>query len=69
MIKFTYDDIMWEETINVKNRYVPIIQPSDVLIVPGSPRFFFKDWFNMGLQIFSALISVISLYVIIIRYR
>ncbi|NWF89808.1 MAG: hypothetical protein HXY50_10155, partial [Ignavibacteriaceae bacterium] len=69
MIKFNYDDIMWGSTISVKNRYLPKLEPSDVMIVPGSPRFFFKDWFNMGLQIFSALISVISLYIIILRYN
>ena len=69
MIKFTYDDIMWEETISVENRFIPKLEPSDVLIVPGSPRFFFKDWFSMGLQIFSALVSVISLYVIILEYN
>ena len=69
MIKFTYDDVMWGETINVKNRFVPKLEPSDVLIVPGSPRFFFKDWFNVGLQVFSAVLSVISLYIIILRYN
>jgi len=69
MIKFTYDDIMWGETISVKNRFVPTLQPSDVLVIPGGPRFFFRDWFNLGLQIFSALISMISLYVIILRYN
>lgn len=69
MIKFNYDDVMWGQTINVKDRFVPKLEPSDVMIVPGSPRFFFKDWFNMGLQIFSALISVISLYIIILRYN
>lgn len=69
MIKFTYDDVMWGEGIDVKNRLVPKLEPSDILIVPGSPRFFFKDWFNVGLQVFSAIISVVSLYIIIIRYR
>lgn len=69
MIKFNYDDIMWEQTISVQDRFIPRLEPSDVMIVPGSPRFFFKDWFNMGLQIFSALVSVISLYIIILRYN
>jgi hypothetical protein len=69
MIKFTYDDVMWEETLAVKDRFIPKLEPSDILIIPGSPRFFFKDWFSMGLQIFSALVSVISLYVIILEYN
>ena len=69
MIKFTYDDIMWGSEIEVKSRILPKLQASDVLIVPGSPRFFFKDWFNLGLQVFSAALAVINLYLLVQRYN
>jgi hypothetical protein len=69
MLKFTYDDIIWGSGIEVKNRTLPHLKPSDILIVPGSPRLFFTDWFRLSLQIFSAVISVISLVVLIQRYN
>ena len=69
MLKFTYDAIMWGNGIEVKNRILPKLEPSDILIVPGSPRYFFKDWFGMGLQIFSAVISIVNLYLLIQRYN
>ncbi len=69
IVKFTYDDVMWGSGIEVKNRLVPELLASDVLIVPGSPRLFFSDWFRLGLQVFTALISVINLYVLILRYN
>ena len=69
ILKFTYDDIIWGSGIEVKNRTLPHLKPSDILIVPGSPRLFFTDWFRLSLQIFSAVISVISLVVLIQRYN
>lgn len=66
MIKFTYDDVMWGEKIDVKNRIVPKLEPSDVLIVPGSPRMFFRDWFALSLQIAGIVISILNLYLLIL---
>lgn len=66
MIKFTYDDIMWGEKIEVKNRIVPKLEPSDVLIIPGSPRMFFRDWFTLSLQVTGILISLLNVYLLIL---
>ncbi len=65
MIKFTYDDIMWSEKIVVNHRLIPKLEPSDILIIPGSPRFFFKDWFNVGLQIVSVLVALVNVYLLV----
>ena len=69
MIKFTYDDIMWGNGIEVKNRILPKLEPSDILIVPGSPRYFFRDWFNLGLQVFSVALTIINLVLLLKRYN
>ena len=69
MIKFSYNDIIWGDKINVRNRIVPKLKASDILIVPGSPRLFFLDWFRLGLQVFSAVLSLISIYILIQRYH
>ena len=69
MIKFSYNDIMWENGIEVRNRVIPKLKASDILIVPGSPRLFFTDWFRIGLQVFSAVLSIVNLYILIHRYK
>lgn len=66
MIKFSYNDIMWSDKIEVKNRFIPKLEPSDVLIVPGAPRYFFRDWFNLGLQIVSVLVAFLNIYLLIL---
>ena len=55
MIPFNYNDLMWNDKLDSRYRKVPKIEPGDVLIVPGSPRMYFRDWFGIGLSIFSAL--------------
>ena len=69
MVKFSYNDIMWGDGIEVRNRILPKLKASDILIVPGSPRLFFTDWFRIALQVFSAIVSVASLVIIINRYK
>lgn len=55
MVPFDYNDLMWSDKLDTRYRKVPKIEPGDVLIVPGSPRMYFRDWFGIGLSVFSAL--------------
>ncbi len=58
MIMFDYNDLMWEDQLEYRHRRVPSLKPGDVLIVPGTPRLYFRDWFSIGLSVFSALIQL-----------
>ena len=69
MVKFSYNDIMWGNGIEVRNRVLPKLNASDILIVPGAPRLFWEDWFRLGLQVFSAVVSIISLVLLVRYYR
>ena len=65
MIKFNYNDILWEADLSNKIRIVPDLKASDILIVPGSPKLFFTDWFNIGMQIFSVALTIINLVILV----
>ncbi len=58
MFKFNFEDLLWENQIEVENRTTPKLIARDILIVPGSPKLYFKDWFRVGIQIFTAMISL-----------
>lgn len=66
LIKFDYNDLMWEDKLSVKSRFTPDLQASDILVVPGAPRLYFRDWFGIGLSIFSAIISLTILLINIV---
>lgn len=58
LIKFNINDIWWEDSLSVKSRNIPELKAGDMIVVPGSPRFYFKDWFSIGLSFLSAVISL-----------
>ncbi len=64
LFKFNFNDLLWSDKLEAKSRTVPKLQGGDLLVVPGEPRLYFKDWFRLGLSIFT---SIISLALLIIR--
>ena len=66
LFSFNFNDLLWSDNIEEDNRRIPKLQGSDLLVVPGEPRLYFREWFRVGLSIFSA---VISLALLIIRLR
>lgn len=65
LIKFNYNDLFWNKDINIKDLpKAPELKAGDILIVPGEPRLFLKDYLGLTLSIVS---TVISLSILIIN--
>ena len=58
MIKFNYNDLLYESKLESKYRKVPKLDAGDILVVPGEPRLYFKDHFSIWMSLFSVLISL-----------
>lgn len=66
LFSFNFNDLLWADKLENQNRNLPKLQGGDLLVVPGSPRLYFTNWFRVGLSIFSA---VISLWLLILRLK
>jgi len=64
MIKFDYNDLLWNDKLE-KTVKIPALKPGDILLVPGSPRYFFKDYFSLALSVVSTLSSIAVLLITI----
>jgi len=53
-----YDDLLWNEKVKSGNKTNPVLQPGDVLIIKGEPRYFTRDNVAFILSISSVLISL-----------
>lgn len=62
LLKFRYDDLIDEEQL-IKNRNVPKLEPSDLILVPGAPPMYFRDWFSLTMSVVSMILSVVVLVV------
>ncbi|MBU2492765.1 MAG: SLBB domain-containing protein [Bacteroidetes bacterium] len=61
LIKFTYEDLLWKDNIEFSKRFVPDLQANDILMVPGTQRYFFRDWLSIFLSFLSAISTVVIL--------
>lgn len=66
IIKFDYNELMFEKSVS-KRVNNAILQPGDILVLPGEPRMYFKDYFSMTLSVVSTLISLTILIYTIVR--
>jgi hypothetical protein len=67
MIIYDFNDILWESKLDTKKRAVPFIEAGDILVVPGSPRYYSRDLVSMWATILSALVSITILVLNLVK--
>lgn len=67
MIVYDYNDILWETKLDSRNRINPYIEAGDILVVPGSPRYYARDLVSMWATILSALVSIAILVLNLVK--
>jgi hypothetical protein len=67
MIKFSYNDVLYEKHLETKYRKVPKLEAGDILVVPGEPRVYFAQSFQLWLSLVSVITSVVILLYTILK--
>ncbi len=62
MLMYNYDELWWNETLQ-KDIKISKLQPSDVLIVPGRPRWYWENYLTLTLSIVGVLLSLATLII------
>ncbi|HSW54529.1 MAG TPA: SLBB domain-containing protein [Ignavibacteriaceae bacterium] len=65
MIKYDYNDLVWEDNIKAKISYVRL-DAGDIVIIPGEPRYFAREDIAFYLGLLTALASLAALVISII---
>jgi hypothetical protein len=63
IINFNYSDLLWNNGGLSKPLKIPGLHPGDILLVPGSPKWFLKDYLGLALAIVSTVASFATLLV------
>ena len=58
LLKFDINDIWWGEKLESDTLKIPQLKAGDILSIPGSQKYYLRDWLSMVLSIFSALTSL-----------
>lgn len=67
IINLNYNDYLWGEKVSQTGKSNPVLMSGDIVLVPGSPRYFFRDNLSFILSISSVLISLGILVLTITR--
>jgi len=62
LIKINYEDL-WAGNNLKRDLYLAKLQAGDVLIIPGRPRLYWENYFNLALSSLGFLISVATLII------
>lgn len=65
MMKYNYNDMMWDESINSQINYVRL-DAGDIVVIPGEPRYFVREDIAFYLGIVTTLASLAALIISII---
>ena len=58
MLKFSFQDVMWEDQLYSRAKNLPPLEGGDILAVPGEPKLFFRDWLSVSFSLISTLVTV-----------
>lgn len=67
IINLDYNDFLWEERIKTGLKKNPVLLPGDMVLIPGEPRYFFRDNLGIILSISSFLLTAAVLVINIVN--
>jgi len=69
VIKFNYSDLLWNNNNFTKPINIPKLKAGDILLVPGSPKWYTKDYLGLIFSVISTLASLATLFVYYHYYK
>ncbi len=66
IFNFNFNELLWEKEVK-KLVMPPQLLASDVVVLPGEPRLYFKDYLGLTLSVTSTVISLAILVLNIVR--
>ncbi|MBI9073420.1 MAG: SLBB domain-containing protein [Melioribacteraceae bacterium] len=67
LIKIQFENLLFQEKLRTSTVEVPKLHASDILVIPGEPKLYFRERLSIWLSILSAAVSLTILYLNITR--
>jgi len=68
VMTFDYNEFLWEKQITKPGRVNPVLFPGDMIMIPNSPKFNFRDNLYLILGVTTTLVSIATLIITVTRY-
>jgi protein involved in polysaccharide export with SLBB domain len=67
IIMFNYSDLLWTNSSLSNPVKIPKLRAGDILLVPGSPKWYLKDYVSLVLSVVSTFASIATLLVYVYK--
>jgi len=67
VMTFNYNDFLWEKQITNPGRLNPVLYPGDMILIPNSPKYNFRDNLYLILGVTTTLVSIATLIITLTR--
>jgi hypothetical protein len=67
IINLDYNDFLWEDKIKTGTKKNPVLMPGDMVLIPGEPRYFFRENLGIILSVSSFLLTAAVLVINIVN--
>jgi SLBB domain len=68
VMTFDYNEFLWEKQITKPGKINPVLYPGDMIMIPNSPKFNFRDNLYLILGITTTLVSIATLIITVTKY-
>jgi len=65
--KFDFEELLYKKGNKVSLDEIPLLQAGDIILLPGEPKLYFRDYTSLTLSITSTLISLAILILNIVK--
>ena len=69
IVKFNYSDLLWNNSDLSIPLKIPGLHAGDILLVPGAPKWYLRDYLGLALSVVSTVASIATLLVYYIYYK
>ncbi len=66
-MKFNMEDLMFEERFVTDVQNLPQLKAGDIVVVPGEPRLYLRDYISITATVTSTLVSILTFVLVVLK--
>ncbi len=66
-LKFNIEDLMFSSKNITQIENLPQLKAGDIIVVPGEPRLYLRDYISIGATVTSTLVSILTFVLVVLK--
>lgn len=66
-VKFNIEDLMFSSKNITQIESLPQLKAGDIIVIPGEPRLYLRDYISIGATVTSTLVSILTFVLVVLK--